>query len=610
MILRAGSLVLYKSQPALIRQPAEKKLTIELPDGQRLNVRPKDVTLIHPGPVESFQRLEAVPGDPVLAWELLDGQPTTLADLAELAYGEYSPTTAWNAWLVIADGLYFSGTPEAVLPNPVERVTEIQVGRQAKAAEESAWQAFVDRINRNCLSVDDERYLVDVVSLALGRAAGSRVLRQLGKPQTVESAHEFLLSIGYWSSSMNPYPDRLGVASTQPTSAIPELPIEERLDLTHLPAMAIDDEGSNDPDDALSLDNDILWVHIADVSALVPPGSPADLEARDRAANLYLPEGTVHMLPAGVTQKLALGMEPISPALSFALAIEEDGRVQLERVVPSWIHTDRLTYEEAELKIDDDPFNKLFALAEAHLQRRIANGAVEIDLPEVKIRVNETGKVSIKPLPPLKSRLLVREAMLMVGEAIGRLGQQNEIPLAYTVQDASDHSENSMDNYAGMFARRRTMQRSRQQTAAGRHAGLGLDVYVQGTSPLRRYLDLVAHQQLRGYLRGEFPLSTGEIAARIHMTAAPNSAVRSAERLSNQHWTLVYWQQNPDWEGDGVVLEHRPGKSLVLIPDLAWEAELYTRSHPELNSKVRLAIDSVDLPNRTARFRLLDQRGK
>jgi hypothetical protein len=105
------------------------------------------------------------------------------------------------------------------------------------------------------------------------------------------------------------------------------LPEEERLDLTHLPALAIDDKGNQEPDDALSLEGDRLWVHVADVAALVPPESAADLEARARGATLYLPEGAVPMLPWAAIGRLGLGLSEISPALSFGLDLDaEKGR--------------------------------------------------------------------------------------------------------------------------------------------------------------------------------------------------------------------------------------------------------------------------------------------
>lgn len=81
---------------------------------------------------------------------------------------------------------------------------------------------------------------------------------------------------------VNPHPRRLNMPATDPTVSFPPLPDEPRLDLTHLPAFAIDDAGNQDPDDALSVDGDRIWVHVADVAALIQPDSPADLEARPR----------------------------------------------------------------------------------------------------------------------------------------------------------------------------------------------------------------------------------------------------------------------------------------------------------------------------------------
>lgn len=609
MKVRADSLVLYKGRPALVREAAEKKLTIDTADGERVSVRPKDVSLLHPGPSPHPRQLPTAEGAPLVAWELLQGQRTSLPELAELAFDAYTPTTAWAAWRLVADGLYFAGEPEAITVHSAAKVAEIEAARAAKVAEEADWEAFAARVADGRYAPPDERYLTDVIALALERVESSRTLRRLGVTQTREAAHAFLLSIGRWTAAENPYPLRLGAPITQPEMPAPPLLDEPRRDLTHLLALAIDDEGTGDPDDALSLDGQRLWVHVADVAALVAPDSPLDQEARDRAANLYLPEGTIHMLPAEVTDRLALGLMAVSPALSFGFDPSENGEYELVDITPSLIRATRTTYEAAETQLDAGPYRELRAIAEANQARRLARGAIEIDLPEVKIRVSADGEVIVRPLPALRSREVVREAMLMTGEAVGRLGVAHDLPLAYTVQEPPQEGESPITLEgappSAMWAQRRLMQRSRPSTAPGRHAGLGLDVYVQVTSPLRRYLDLLAHQQLRAHLRGETPLDVAAVTLRIGTADAVTGAVRTAERLSNQHWTLVYLLQHPNWEGEGVVVEHKPGRDIILIPELAWEAELYRRSPLPLDSVVRLAVDSVDLPNRTARFKPL-----
>lgn len=610
MTLRQNSLVLYKNRPARITQIGPKKIEITLSDGDQLSVRPKDVLLLHIGPLTDWHSLRREPpdGEVETAWELLAGTTTTLADLSDLAYGEFSPQTAWLLWQMVDDGLYFSGEPEAVLVYTPDAVADEKAKRAAKAAEEAAWLSFLERVESGTYDPEsDALFLREVEDLALGRRSDSRVLRTLGHSQTAENAHQLLLNVGYWDEMVNPYPTRLAVTQSVPDQPLPPLPDEERQDLTHLVALAIDDAGSRDPDDALSWENGRLWVHIADVAALVAPDSLADWEARARGASLYLPEGTIPMLPPAATHQLGLGLAEVSPALSFALDLAEDGTITAVDVMASWVRVTRLSYAEAEARLHESPLRELHHLAQQREARRQANGSIAIDLPEVKVRVRE-GEVVIRPLPPLHSRALVREAMLLTGEAVGRFASQHQIPIPYTSQTSSATPEEIAQghegaSYAHMFTLRRTMTASQQQTSPGSHAGLGMDLYVQATSPLRRYLDLVVHQQLRSHLRGQQLLDASELTERIGSVDAVNGDLRQAERLSNAHWTLVYLLQQGEWQGEGVVVDKRGARDVVLIPDLDWEAHIYSPHDWPLDSRVRVALNEVDLPNLEAHFR-------
>jgi exoribonuclease-2 len=604
--LRPGSLVLYKLDAARVTTVGRKKLTIALPDGETLRVRPKDVDLLHPGPLESLDDLHPREGEMRTAWELLSGLTTTLPELTELAYGAYTPAAAWEAWQWVSDGLYFQGTPGEIVVRTPDQVAQEKADREARAAEQRAWEAFLQRVRAGNFAPDeDQRYLIDVERLALGQTEHSRVLSELGRAETPENAHALLLQLGYWDHTVVPYPDRLGLATEPPRVALPDLPTESRVDLTHLPAFAIDDEGSSDPDDAISLERTDqgrrLWVHVADVAALVPPDSAADLEARDRGATLYLPGGKVPMLPPQAARRLGMGLQELSPAFSFGLDLGEEGQVVGMEMVPSLVRVTRLTYAQAEATLDEPPLSDLYQLAQRFEACRRANGAVRIDLPEVKVRVVDD-QVVIQPLPPLRSRALVREAMLMTGEATARFALDEGIPLPYATQDPPDTDERP-DDLAGMFALRRHMSRSEYSSKPGPHAGLGLERYVQATSPLRRYLDLVVHQQLRAHVRGESLLEAQELMERIGAAEALAGSVSYAERLAEEHWTLVYLLQHPQWRGEGILVERWDHRGKVLIPELGLEPQIHLRQDWPLNSTIPLQVVDVDLPTLEAYFR-------
>ena len=472
-----------------------------------------------------------------------------------------------------------------------------------QVAEERARAAFLERARSGQCLTEDGPLLREVEDLALKRTRRSRLLRDLGRAESPESAHALLLELGYWDHTLDPYPQRLGLPTDPPPIELPGLPEEERADLTHLVALAIDDEGNQEPDDALSLEGDRLWVHVADVAALVPPDSAADLEARARGATLYLPEGAVPMLPWEAIERLGLGLTSTSPALSFGLDLNAAGEIAGVEIVPSWVRVTRLTYEQAEARLEEEPLAGLRHLARCHQLRREARGAVSIEMPEVKIWV-DGDQVLIRSLPPLSSRELVTEAMLMAGEATAQFAVRHELPLPFTSQDPPEMEERPAD-VAGMYALRRTLKPSQPGGVPGPHAGLGLEVYVQATSPLRRYLDLVVHQQVRAHLRGAELLGAQEVLERIGATAAVAGSVRHAERLARRHWTLVYLMQHPGWRGEGVLVDKRRRRGTVLIPELDLEPRLHLRQDLPLNSTLALELRGVDLAALEAHFRVV-----
>jgi exoribonuclease-2 len=599
--LRVDSLVLYKGHPARVLSLGEK-IEIGLDKGEVKRVRLKDIDLLHPGPLRNLNELTQVEGAFEEAWELLEGGTTQLRELAELLYGDFSPASAWATWRLVAEGPWFSGTPEAIQARTRQQVEADQAQRGAKETAARDWADFLARLTAHRLRPEDTERLAEVERLAWGRSEHSRILKALGHPETPESAHRALIQFGFWAPEHNPHPARHGLPEEDPRLPVGQLPEEERLDLTHLPAFAIDDEGNQDPDDALSLEGDRLWVHVADVAALIPPDSEMDREARARGGNQYLPERMVNMLPLAITQRLGLGLQEISPALSFGLGCDETGEVRDVTIRRSWVRVERLSYEVAEGRLDESPFAAMEALVERFRHRRQANDAASIELPEVSLRVRD-GEVVIRPLPRLRSRALVMDAMLMAGEAVAAFCRDQGIPIPYVTQPAPDKVEQPTD-LAGMYAYRRRFKPSRLVGEPAPHFGLGLPIYTRATSPLRRYSDLLVHQQLCAWLRGEVLIEAQAVAARVGEAEAVAVAIRRSERLSNQHWKLVWLRDHPDWWGEALVVDRDERRHVLLIPDLALETRVRLQGDPVLNSPLRVSPREVDLPALDCRFRV------
>jgi exoribonuclease-2 len=593
------ALVIYKGKPALAEEKGDR-LELTLEGGEKLKVRPKDVLFLHPGP--SRLELRVPEGEEEAAWELLEGQKVSLKELAELAFGAYTPEAAYGAYLLAQKGERFVLEGGEVRARTREELASLEEMKRRKEERERAFGEAVERIRQGRPSLEDRPLLAEVEALAYGERKESRLLKALGLPETPEAAHGLLLRLGLWRRE-NPHPRRLGLPLAPPDLPVPPLPEEERVDLTHLPAFAIDDEGSQDPDDALYAERVEegfrLFVHVADVAALVGPGSPLDGEALRRGANLYLPEGTVPMLPPAVTEALGLGLKEVSPALTFELLVSPEGELLREDLYLSWVRVRRLSYREA---LEVEALAPMKALAEAFLRKRLAQGALDIALPEVKVRV-EGEEIRITPLPPYESRVWVREAMLLAGYAAAHLALREGLPFPFATQEAPSHRVEG-EGLAAMWAQRKTLKRAQLKAVPAPHRGLGLPLYAQVTSPLRRYLDLVAHQQLRAWLKGERPLSQAEVLERVGAAEAVADLVREGERRSKLHWTLLYLMEK-GYEGPGVLVERRGGQGVFLLPELGLTAQVALSGPLTLNAEVRLRFLEADLPALEARFALV-----
>ncbi|KHG66269.1 exoribonuclease II [Thermus sp. 2.9] len=598
MALRQA-LVVYKGKPALAEAKGDR-LELTLATGERLKVRHKDVLLLHPGPASLALRVPE--GEEEAAWELLQGEVVSLKELAELVYGAYTPEAAYGAYLLAQRGERFVLEGERVRARTAEELAAWLRAQREKEARGRAFQEGVARIRAGSPAPEDRPLLAEVEAVAWGERRESPVLKALGLPETPEAAHGLLLRLGLWRRE-NPHPRRLGLPLEAPRLSLPPLPEEAREDLTHLPAYAIDDEGSQDPDDALYAERVEggfhLLVHVADVAALVAPGSPLDQEALRRGANLYLPEGTVPMLPLEATALLGLGLQPVSPALTFELWVSEEGELLEERIFPSWVRVERLTYAEAVGRPELAPLREV---AEAFRGRRLAQGALEISLPEVKVRV-EGDEIRILPLPPHESRIWVREAMLLAGYAAAHLAFREGLSFPYATQEAPSRRVEG-EGLAAMWEQRKALKRAQLKATPAPHKGLGLPLYAQVTSPLRRYLDLVAHQQLRAWLKGERPLSQAELLERVGAAEAVADLVREAERKSKLHWTLLYLKEK-GYEGVGVLVERRGGQGVFLLPELGLSAQVALPKPLPPNAEARLRFLEADLAGLEARFALV-----
>lgn len=495
-----------------------------------------------------------------------------------------------------------------------KKSTSTNLATQNNTISETSQDELKNNKPQNFLTADDKKRLQEVERVALGQSTFSKTMAALHQKIIPEAAHKLLLDLSVWPITRNPYPTRGNLPTNSNALKLPPPPADDRVEIPGI-FYAIDNEYSDDPDDAVGFDGEYLWVHIADAAAAITPGDKIDIAARNRGTTLYLPETTVRMLNEEALTDYALGLKsnatygtaekdiPLDNALSFCLKLDNEGSVTECKILKTKVKIARLTYAAADSLKNNPPFKILFDIAKKNIARRNANGAVNIDLPEVHIGVNN-GIVDITAEQHYESNDMVREMMLLAGVGAAKFAFENKIPFPYVTQPISPLATQGISGMALEYSKIRCMRPRALSTSPAAHSALGLPMYTQVTSPLRRYIDLISHEQLRLYLSKKPLIPSDEMFSRIAESDLAMSAAKIASRKSEQHWTLVWLLQNPNWIGEATCVGEYLGEYTLIINTLG----LWTKLRGvklELNEVVKLRIVGLDLATLRADFAIV-----
>ncbi|WP_456460324.1 ribonuclease R [Desulfurobacterium sp.] len=335
--------------------------------------------------------------------------------------------------------------------------------------------------------------------------------------------------------------------------------IKGRVDLREQLTFTIDGETARDFDDAVAIEklpngNYRLFVHIADVSHYVKPGSALDKEAYNRGTSVYFPDRCIPMLPERLSNGIC-SLNPDVDRLTFTceMEINRHGIVVDYKIYESVIHSKaRLTYNIAQKIIDGDEeakrdfphvvesLNHMYRLAQILHRKRYKRGSIDFDLPEPVVVLNAEGEpIDIYKAERLWSHRLIEEFMIIANETVAEFMFWADYPSVYRIHESPDREklteflnfvkslgikvpnikndvqpkllQKILEQVAGKpeeklvnYLMLRTMARAKYSPDNIGHFGLASTCYTHFTSPIRRYADLQLHRLIKMALKGEF----------------------------------------------------------------------------------------------------------
>ncbi len=446
-----------------------------------------------------------------------------------------------------------------VVEKVLKRATTIFVGTYGEDAH-GGYVRIDGRQFPEAVALDDpeaggvrpgDKVVVEMLRFPTARRAGEAVLKQrLGSAtdigvDTISVIHEFGLP--------TEFPEEVLEESRAVALAFDDTDLAGREDLTETTIITIDPVDARDFDDAISLDKhkDGTWtlgVHIADVSHFVADGSALDIEARSRGNSIYLPGRVLPMLPEILSNGLAsLQADRIRFTMSAFIDFGSDGQVIKTRFSNSAIRVKhRFAYEQVTQLIHGpkkrpeelpkevwDLVWKMKELAKVLRARRFEQGAINLELSEVKIDLDRDGRMTgahlvegdeshqmieefmlaaniavarrlaeagllfprrVHPEPAPQRLQILQDFIKAIGLKIPQLRSQADM------QELLKKVHGTPQEYAVNFALLRSFKQATYATRDEGHYALATPDYCHFTSPIRRYPDFVIHRQLKQVL--------------------------------------------------------------------------------------------------------------
>jgi len=386
------------------------------------------------------------------------------------------------------------------------------------------------------------------------------------------------------------FPDDVIAEAEAIPPAVPPSEAAKREDLRGRFVITIDPDDAKDFDDAIEVQKTSggwsVAVHIADVSHYVRPRSRLDREAASRGNSVYLADRVIPMLPEALSNGIC-SLKPDVDRLAFSCFAEvsRNGKVHNVRFAKTIIRSAaRLTYKEAFAILGKPPRDKLservhvaWEVASLLRKKRFAKGSLDLDFPEIKVRLDERGKpIALERIENDISHQLIEELMLLANECVARELKLAKQPAVYRIHETPDPDKlaeyreiavsygmkagdlTQRENLVQLLARMRgqtyenalkiallkSLKRASYSPEPLGHYGLAKSDYTHFTSPIRRYADLLVHRALerRLGLTKSGPASRDLASIAEHISNTERIAA-DAERESIRLKKLEFFQQ-------------------------------------------------------------------
>ena len=424
-----------------------------------------------------------------------------------------------------------------------------------------------------------------------------------------EKLLEFLKSIELFPEDFQPIYYGLGLDHVYPykDSSVNDLiSIPYENNNKTLSAFTIDDSDTYDFDDGLTILKDgefyILYVHITDFSKIISEDSIFSSYAKQLINTIYSPDKNFDLFSRKIVDKISLKEGEVRPAISIKFKLKDFHIINTE-IEKNFIKvSNNFSYEEFESKIKKNPeFIFLNEFTKRLNLKRLNDADFKFFNQEIGIKINKTNELVVKYLEPLESRRIISELMILANYKFSEFFRDNGLPGIFRSQKKSTNLETSIIGDEVPFCFHRKVSPVEIASTIDFHHGLGLDSYMQITSPIRRYMDTINMWQISSFLSNGKILFDKRLIDKTISNLTPRLAtMKEKSKIIYKFWILKYINQRKIHSLNGYIYSSLRDKYIIFFNELNLFESISKENCNNLYNKddfIQVSFDFIDFQN-------------
>ena len=451
-----------------------------------------------------------------------------------------------------------------------------------------------------------------IVYLSGGTKYSKSFLESVKKAIGVDKFREIvphLKSVGFFSENFEPLYESLKLDSSYSYNEkdIDNLaPTQQKTNQEILDAFTIDDKGSYDFDDAISIkkvDNAyLLYVHITNFSNLFSNNSIYVKDAKRIINTIYAPSSNFNLYDRKLVDLISLKANSIRPVLSIKFELKGLDIVSC-KIEKNIIKVSKnFTYEEFESLIEKSTdYTFLNNFTENLKIERLKKADFKFFNQEINIKFNKEKMLVINQVKDLKSRRIISELMIIANLYCSRYFIANGLAGIFRSQKKSNNLETSIIDENPPFCFHRKVSPVDVSTRPEPHNGLGLESYLQITSPIRRFFDSINMRQISYFItHGKTLYDEKEIQKMLTIMLPQVATVREKSKKVYKLWILRYLEQIKAENISGYIYASLKDKYIIFFNELNFFESITKEKCRNLYEKddfIELSFDFVDIQN-------------